>query len=71
MWGGEIPANERILYDTLAVAESKGLLFHELLLKLQTIREEFGSDAEMWELAMQAEILEQRAEKRRDDSRKK
>lgn len=39
------------------------MLYHELLSKMRRIGEEYGPDAELWELAMQVAILEEKAGK--------
>ena len=52
------------------VAEAKGLLLHELILRLRTIRQEFGEEAPMLELALQAAVLDEGAAWREEQERK-
>ena len=54
----------------MQVAEAKGLLVHELILKLRTIRQEFGQDAALLELALQAALLDEGAAWREEQERK-
>ena len=54
----------------MQVAEAKGLLVHELILKLRTIRQEFGQDAGLLELALQAALLDEGAAWREEQERK-
>lgn len=52
------------------MADDKGLLFYELLSKLGAIRREFGEWAALRELAMQAAMIDERAEAERQERAK-
>ena len=45
----------------MRVAEDKGLLFYELVSKLEAIRKEFGAWAVLRELAVQAAMMDEKA----------
>ena len=56
------------LIQAIRVCERRGLLFYELLSRLRRIRQEFGDQAALSELALQAALADEEAAWQRDQA---